>query len=383
MANKYPYKILFLSSFDPTNRRKMSGVSYSMYISLKKTFEVVEILGPVNTRGILSSYIGRFIKMLPFRYNLDHSYLLAFLYARAFKKRIPSSNFDIVFAPRASTEVALLNIAIPIVYFTDTTFKGLYNYYEWFSGFSALSVWEGNKIESLALNRAAMCLFSSEWAANSAVNDYNISPQKVQVVQWGPNLDSIPLREDVLAPKTRDVCKLLFVGVEWERKGGFIAYEAFKYLKDQGYNVKLSICGCPIPSGLNDPDMEEIPYINKNIPEENYKFHQMMLTHHFFILPTRAECYGMVFAEASAYALPIVTTDTGGIGSVVKDGVNGFKLPLTATGEDFGKTIENIFFKRESYEEMRISTRNFFEQVLHWDNFSNQIYKVIARLKQN
>jgi glycosyltransferase involved in cell wall biosynthesis len=81
--------------------------------------------------------------------------------------------------------------------------------------------------------------------------------------------------------------------------------------------------------------------------------------------------------------LPIVTTDTGGIGSVVKDGVNGFKLPLTATGEDFAKSIENVFFKRESYEEMRISTRNFFEQVLHWDNFSYQINKVIARLNQD
>jgi glycosyltransferase involved in cell wall biosynthesis len=353
-----------------------------MYTSLKKSFEEVEVLGPVNTRGILKSYLGRIIKMMPFRYNLDHSFLLAFLYARAFKKRIPKGKFDVVFAPRASTEIALLNTTIPIIYFSDTTFKGLYNYYEWFSNFSALSVWEGNKIEKLALKRSAVCVFSSAWAGNSAINDYEVPPQKVHIVQWGPNLDSIPIREDVLAPKTRDVCKLLFVGVEWERKGGAIAYEAFKILKNKGYNVKLTICGCPVPPGLSHPDMEEIPYINKNIPEENYRFHQMMLTHHFFILPTRAECYGMVFAEASAYALPIVTTDTGGIESVVKNGINGFRLPLAASGQEYATTIENVFFKREVYEEMRITTRNFFEDVLHWDNFSFRINEVIAGLKK-
>ncbi|TSA49979.1 MAG: glycosyltransferase [Sphingobacteriales bacterium] len=42
------------------------------------------------------------------------------------------------------------------------------------------------------------------------------------------------------------------------------------------------------------------------------------------MVPSRAECYGIVFAEASSYGLPSVSTDTGGVSAVVKEGVNVF-----------------------------------------------------------
>lgn len=34
---------------------------------------------------------------------------------------------------------------------------------------------------------------------------------------------------------------------------------------------------------------------------------------HLLLLPTRAECAGIVFNEASAYGVPILLTDTGGV----------------------------------------------------------------------
>ncbi|WP_137463714.1 glycosyltransferase, partial [Escherichia coli] len=35
------------------------------------------------------------------------------------------------------------------------------------------------------------------------------------------------------------------------------------------------------------------------------------------LLPTIADCYGMVFCEAAAFGLPVVATDTGGVSSIV------------------------------------------------------------------
>jgi glycosyltransferase involved in cell wall biosynthesis len=219
------------------------------------------------------------------RYNLEHSYLLAFLYARAFTKLIKSDCYDIILAPRASTEIALLKTPIPIVYYTDTTFHSLYNYYEWFSGFSSFSVWEGNRIEKKALENASACIFTSEWAADSAREFYKIAGEKVHIIPWGPNLESIPLREEVLTPKQSDTCNLLFLGVEWHRKGGELAFNAFKHLKNRGYKAKLTICGCIPPTGFHDDDMTIIPFINKNTPEAKHQFHQLMLSHHFLVLP--------------------------------------------------------------------------------------------------
>jgi glycosyltransferase involved in cell wall biosynthesis len=372
-----------LSSFDPTDRKKLSGVSYFIYDTLKKDFETVDVLGPVQIRGFLNSIIGRIVRRLPVRYNLEHSYFLAYLYAREFRKLLTSHSYDIILAPRASTEIALFRTSIPIFYYTDTTFHSLYNYYEWFSGFSALSVWEGNRIEKKALDNASACIFTSDWAANSALNHYKIPEHKIHLIPWGPNLESIPLREEVLAPRQTDTCNLLFLGVEWQRKGGEIAFNAFKHLKNRGYNVKLTICGCIPPEQFQDNDMTVIPFINKNKPESKQQFHQLMLSHHFLVLPTRAECYGVVFVEASAYGMPSVTTDTGGIASVVHNGVNGKRLPLTAGAEDYANFIEQVFYTEGKYQAMNLSTRDFFEQELHWDNFSRKLKLIIDSVKNS
>ena len=38
----------------------------------------------------------------------------------------------------------------------------------------------------------------------------------------------------------------------------------------------------------------------------------------FFLMPTRAEAQGIVFNESAAYGLPVVSTDVGGVSTVVQ-----------------------------------------------------------------
>jgi glycosyltransferase involved in cell wall biosynthesis len=293
---------------------------------------------------------------------------------------LATASWDIILAPRASTETAFLKTTIPVVYYSDTTFHSLYNYYEWFSGFSRLSVWEGNRIEKRALENASVCIFTSEWAARSAREFYKIPEHKIHLIPWGPNMETIPAREEVLAPKPMECCRLLFLGVEWKRKGGEIAFQAFRILKSRGYNVKLTVCGCVPPDPFQDDDMEVIPFIDKNNPESGKRFHRIMLNHHFLILPTRAECYGIVFVEASAYGMPTVTTDTGGIGAVVRNGVNGIRLSPDAGAEQYADYIEQVFYQDGHYIALNHSTRDFFENELHWDNFTRKLNTIIQSL---
>ena len=383
MPSKWKYRILFLSSFDPRNRKKLSGVSYTILNTLEQYFEVVDVIGPVKCRRLLKSVFGRLSRMLTHKYNLDHSFLLSRLYAWSFSREIGQKQYDFIFAPRASTEIACLKTSVPIVYYSDTTFQSLYNYYEWFSDFLKISVWEGNRIEKRALNNAFFCIFTSEWAAQSAVEFYKISPEKISIIPFGPNLDKIPLASDVLIAKQNDVCRLLFLGVEWERKGGAIAFETFRELNRMGIPTTLTVCGCIPPEQFLDKGVTVIPYINKNNPDENSRFEDMMKAHHFLILPTRAECFGLVFAEASAFAIPSITTDTGGIGSAVKNGINGYRLSLNANGPEYAEIIAGIFIPFEKYTNLCISTRNFFEEELSWDVFANKLKGILDLYKHN
>jgi len=47
---------------------------------------------------------------------------------------------------------------------------------------------------------------------------------------------------------------------------------------------------------------------------------------HFVFIPSRAEAYGMAFAEANAFGVPAIGTATGGIPSIIRDGFNGYTL---------------------------------------------------------
>jgi glycosyltransferase involved in cell wall biosynthesis len=372
------YKIGFLTSFNPLDKRKLSGITYHFLQAVQHNLGDTEVLGPMKSRKLLTGILNRIGRKFNKSYNIDHSIFMAFNYARFFNKRLKGKQFDLIIAPRSSTEIAFLKTRIPILYYSDTTFASLYNYYSWFSNFMPLSVREGNYIEKLALRNASWLVFTSKWAADSAIKDYHADPTKIYIIPFGANLDEIPPRELVLKDKPFDICKLLFLGVEWERKGGEIAFETLKELKNRGVKAELTICGCIPPSFFSDDDLRIIPFINKNNNDEYKRFEQILLQHHFLILPTRAECFGTVFCEASAFGIPSITTDTGGVGGAVVNGINGFRLPFNARGDAYAEKIISIWSDiRGKYKPLSVSSRDYYEHSLNWDVVTEKIRSVI------
>lgn len=52
-------------------------------------------------------------------------------------------------------------------------------------------------------------MYSSEWAANSAIIDYDADESKVNVVPFGANIGEIPTKKAILEKKKSN-CNLLF-----------------------------------------------------------------------------------------------------------------------------------------------------------------------------
>ncbi len=373
-------RIAFLTSFDPFDESKLSGSVFHMLKAFERHGCDLFVAGPVNTRQFLSSAIAQTARHWKRAYNFGHSYYMAWRYRKAFANILKQQQVDCIFAPRSSTEIALLNTHVPIIYYSDTTFASLYNYYEWFSGFMRLSEWEGNRIEKAALHRSKYVVFSSQWAADSAIRDYGVEAEKVSVVPMGPNLRRIPLRDSVFPQKDNTLCKLLFIGVEWERKGGIIAYETLKRLKQKGIKASLTVCGCTPPGSVKDPDMHVIPYLNKKQADDYERFERLLRSHHFFILPTRAECFGVVFCEASAFGLPSLTTDTGGIPTAVRNDINGYRFPLKATAGEYADRIASLFLNYDGeYLSLCRSSRDLFESELNWDAFAVNLISLLNK----
>lgn len=390
MSQDRRLKIAYITSKDPSDRRAWSGTHYFMAQALEKHCGDVSYVGPLRSRmKPLVKTSSRIIRVASFnkkRYKWQsHNTLVSKEYGRLISSMISTEKFDLIFASAASTEIAYLSTDIPIISLSDATFSLMMGYYRTFSKLMNTSMRQGNLIESLAIKKAALSIFSSEWAAASAIGDYGVEKDKVRVIPFGANIDNVPALEFAVKDRlerrrSARGCKLLFLGVDWERKGGGIAFDALLELEKMGVSAELTVCGCIPPKTVSHKNLQVVPFLNKNEQEDREKLNHLLFDADFLLLPTRHECFGIVFCEASAFGLPVITTDTGGVSSAVRNGANGFMLPLEAKGYDYAALIRSIFNDDSTYAELVRSSRFEFDNRLNWDMWGKAVRNAIEEI---
>ena len=375
MTENKKLKIAFLTSNDARDKKSYSGTHYYMGQALIRNGFDVTFIGPLKVWdlffGKVLNQLSKFFLRKKFRYL--HSIYFSKRFSREAERKLYRKNFDFIYAPAASKEIAFLESNIPIIYNSDCTWKLLNNYYSKFSDILPLSIRQGHEIEKRAIQNAALLIYPGEWVANSAVNDYGGDLSKVKIIPWGANMDEIPSREIAFNRKRSNECRLFFLGVHWQRKGGALALETFYELEKVGVNAHLTICGCVPPEPVNHPRINVIPFLSKKIPEQKRELEKLFEQSDFLLLPTRAECWGIVFSEASSYGLPSVTTNTGGVSGVVKEGVNGFLLPQNANAKTYAETIKKIYNDEELYTRLVKSSREHYENEINYDTWAQRL----------
>jgi glycosyltransferase involved in cell wall biosynthesis len=227
---------------------------------------------------------------------------------------------------------------------------------------------EAEIIERLAFGKSSLLVFSSQWAANSSINHYGVNQNKVRVIPFGANIERIPSE---ISPRPKGhICRLLFIGKYWVRKGGKIAFDTLLELEKMGLEAELIVCGCSPPKSLSHPNVKVIQWV-KSIED-------LLAWANFLLLPTRADCTPIVFSEACAYGVPIISTDTGGISSVVTNGENGYLLDLSATAVDYAQLIFDIWNNDQLYASLRVKSRRVFSERLNWDSWGKSMCHVIT-----
>ena len=105
------------------------------------------------------------------------------------------------------------------MYFSDLTWETYVDYYPDYCSLSSVARREGALLESAAISRAAALVYPSDWAASSARTHYHAAAEKTYKIHFGANLQEVPPREAALRHPIGDVINLLWMGVDWERKG--------------------------------------------------------------------------------------------------------------------------------------------------------------------
>jgi glycosyltransferase involved in cell wall biosynthesis len=230
-----------------------------------------------------------------------------------------------------------------------------------------------------------LAIYSSEWAAKTAIDHYGVDPGKVRVVPFGANLESsitYDEMKEIVARRSSPECKLLFLGVDWKRKGGDMAVKVTANLNELGINDTLHVAGINnLPFSREEhPYVVNHGFISKSTKEGRNKIIQLLLQSNFLLLPTLADCTPIVYSEANSFGLPCITTNVGGIPSIIRDDVNGRMFSLESDSSDYAKYIKTTFENQGRYRELCYSSFGEYENRLNWKVAGQSVTKLITQL---
>ena len=189
----------------------------------------------------------------------------------------------------------------------------------------------------------------SRWAAGGVralgVNEdaIHVIPPGVDLASWKP---VEPKAQDILGRPLR----LLFVGGDFKRKGGDLLLDILDGPLGSGVEADIVtrdpvICRGPVRVHRAEPNSEQLMslYAQADV----------------FVLPTRAECFGIAAVEAMAAGLPVVMGDIGGARDIVEPGETGWLIEPTA--EALGRAVRTAIESPELLRRMGVAARSVAE----------------------
>lgn len=155
----------------------------------------------------------------------------------------------------------------------------------------------------------------------------------------GVNIDS-----SLIQPRNKTKNKILFVGKDFKRKGGYVTYEAFRLLRELGENVELYVAG-PATNPIQNPT-EGYHYMGLvNFDAVAELFNKCDI----FCMPSYFEAYGLVFIEALTFGLPCIGRDCYEMPYFIEEGKTGLLLKEDNPQELASlmkKTLQDDSFKK-------------------------------------
>jgi glycosyltransferase involved in cell wall biosynthesis len=199
----------------------------------------------------------------------------------------------------------------------------------------------------------------------STLADNGVDPARISVVHYGA--DTVRFRPSARPPRHK--LRVLFVGQIGQRKGIKYLLEAHRRLGRR--DLELVVVGDPVGDGAGLARYRDIFTHVPGVPHaEVYRCFQSA---DLFVLPSLFEGSARVTYEALASGLPVITTPNAG--SVVRDGVDGFIVPIRdvdALAENIARLADDQVLR----EQMGHSARARAEQFT-WSRFRRGIARLV------
>jgi glycosyltransferase involved in cell wall biosynthesis len=377
-------KIAYVTTYDASDVEQWSGLGYFIARALKQQSIDVVPIGPLKQYSDYGLRLKQRIHQYVTRkaYHVEREPKILTSYAEQVSKQLKEVGADLVFSP-GTIPISHLECREPIVFWTDATYAGMTDFYPGSFNQDRHSVRNGNRMEQAVLSRCRLAIYSSEWAAATARDNYHVDSAKLKVVPFGANLEvdrNLEEIESIVSARPTTPCRLLFLAVQWHRKGGDIAVELAKTLNRQGLRTELTIAGL-------SPDRTDLPdfvlqkgFISKKLPNGQAILQRLLAESHFLVLPSRADCVPVAIAEANSLGVPVVASNVGGIPTVIDTNVNGACLPLIDFVDEAAAFILNAMNDSAMYRQLALSSFGQYERKLNWRVAGRQVKEYLDEI---
>lgn len=230
-------------------------------------------------------------------------------------------------------------------------------------------------VQRRVLERAAHVFVFSNWARDAVLRDFEVPPERISTVYAGAN---VSFSGCTRSSEPRQ--EVLFVGIDWQRKGGPLLLDAFALVRQALPGAILRIIGCT--PEVTQPGVLVEGFLSRRNPKHLQRLKDCYLNASCFCLPSLFDPFPIAILEASAAGLPTVAIDNGSRRETIIDGVTGYLVP-EATPERIAEALVRLLSQTRRAAEMGAAARTHCERHFTWDAVVGKLAQVIFDSKRS
>ena len=366
-------KINFISNQDlGITSGGWSGINWNIHQEMSKYFKI-NYVGPINPTVNFSDKLISKIKRsigLKSKFSFFSNNRLNSIKNQVEKQKT-KSDYDFYFGQTPWIDCE--NSGHYGVYL-DADFQTYLNIFSKPESFYDLDIKRIKQKEEKWLQKAKDIFVGSQWAWEEMLKDYDLKEEQKVVVYTGGNVE-LPDFDGY-----KNEYNLVFISLNFEKKGGHICVEVFNKLKIKFPKVTLTIIGEKPPDKILK--IEGIIYaglLRKTNKLEFEKFKRILSTAFLLIHPTKMDTMGAVLIEAGYFGCPSIAPKSFGIPELVLDEKTGFVVSLPFDYNSFVKKIELLIEDKNRYLIMRKNAWTYTRTKLTWEHIGLKLKNRIQR----